>query len=178
MGGTVFNSIKKRIFRKSYCRVFILGPGWNIPEGFNSSLEKSLKLTGKSNHSEFSRGSFIKRKINFSFFDMTKTNQYNKASFFKKDHLLMYVIESSRVDKIEEAILDFNEYLTLSNHGYPFLIFVYDEGKDVRISSVNLTYLINEMLIIKDIKWRVFECCLLNGKGIEEGFEWLLKKMT
>ncbi|CAB0034235.1 unnamed protein product [Trichogramma brassicae] len=98
-------------------------------------------------------------------------------NYFENTDVLIYVIDSADLNRLEETGEELSELLTEDKlRGVPVL--VYANKQDVA-QSVTAAQIAESLGLphIKDRDWQIQSCVATDGKGIKEGLEWACKNV-
>jgi len=98
-------------------------------------------------------------------------------NYFQDTDVLIYVVDSNDTRRLEESATEFSDVLfedKLKN--VPVLVFAnkQDLTGSAKSSQVATTL---ELVTIKDREWTIQPCSALTGEGVQEGMEWVMKRV-
>lgn len=98
-------------------------------------------------------------------------------NYFEDIDVLIYVIDSSDQKRFEETGLELSELLEEEKLlGVPVLIFANKQDLLNAATPDKISEALS-LTIIRDRVWQIQGCSALEGEGVKEGMEWVLKNM-
>jgi len=98
-------------------------------------------------------------------------------NYFDNTDVLIYVIDSSDITRLDEAGEQLHELLQEEKlTGVPVLIFANKQDLDLAKDPSEIVVKL-QLHSIKDRKWQIQPCSAKRSEGIQEGMDWMSKNV-
>eukprot|EP01025_Chloroclados_australasicus_P013812 TRINITY_DN16465_c1_g2_i1.p2 TRINITY_DN16465_c1_g2~~TRINITY_DN16465_c1_g2_i1.p2 ORF type:complete len:178 (+),score=25.69 TRINITY_DN16465_c1_g2_i1:152-685(+) len=98
-------------------------------------------------------------------------------NYFEKTDALIYVIDAADRKRLEEAGNELNELLEEDTmQGVPLIVFANKQDLINAIRPDELAEGLN-LFCLRDRPWQIQGCSAKDGKGLQEGMEWVIKQV-
>ncbi|XP_001607954.2 ADP-ribosylation factor-like protein 3 [Nasonia vitripennis] len=98
-------------------------------------------------------------------------------NYFENTDVLIYVIDSSDSNRLEETGQELSELLTEDKlRGVPLLVYANKQDVAQSVTAADIAEALG-LHNIKDRDWQIQSCVATDGKGIKEGLEWACKSI-
>ncbi|KAJ8961633.1 hypothetical protein NQ314_005885 [Rhamnusium bicolor] len=120
------------------------------------------------------------KNTNFTVWDVGGQNKLRRLwrHYFQNTHGIIFVIDSSDRDRIQEASTELRNML-FDTELQDAVLLVFANKQDLPVamtpSEVADTLFLHE---IKDRKWHIQGVCAIKGTGLFDGFDWLCNEIS
>ncbi|KAJ8686756.1 hypothetical protein QAD02_022550 [Eretmocerus hayati] len=98
-------------------------------------------------------------------------------NYFENTDVLIYVIDSADINRLEETGQELSELLTEDKlRDVPLLIYANKQDMAQSVTAAEIAEALG-LHNIKDRDWQIQSCVATEGKGIKEGLEWACKSI-
>lgn len=100
------------------------------------------------------------------------------ANYYENTDCLIYVIDSSDEERVEETGVELNQLVEEEKlAGVPVLVFANKQDLDTAMSAAEISSALS-LTNLRDRQWHIQPCSAQTGEGIQKGLDWVMKQIN